>query len=37
MSSTRGGLRVILLLLLAVVATVVVFFGVGYVLGKMIV
>jgi hypothetical protein len=37
MAGTRGGLRVIFLLLLAVVLTVVVFFGVGYVLGKMLV
>jgi hypothetical protein len=37
MPASRGGLRVVLLLLLAVIATVVIFFGVGYVLGKMVV
>jgi hypothetical protein len=37
MAKARGSLRRIVLLLLAVVATVIVFFGVGYVLGKMIV
>jgi hypothetical protein len=37
MAGGRGGLRGIVLLLLAVLATVVVFFGVGYALGKMLV
>jgi hypothetical protein len=37
MARARGGLRVALLVLVAIIATVVVFFGVGYVIGKMIV
>jgi hypothetical protein len=37
MAARRVGLRGIVYRLLAVVATVVVFFGIGYALGKMIV
>jgi hypothetical protein len=36
MARERGVARVVLLMLAAVVGTIVVFFGVGYVLGRML-